>query len=118
MGRAARNANGRVIMFAKRITRSMQAALDTVKYRRERQIAYNKAHGITPTTVIRKMDENLRVEEHGEIYESKKKREKIPPAEKQKMVKELKAKMLKAAKDLEFEMAAKYRDEIEKIKKL
>lgn len=118
MGRAARNANGRVIMFAKRITRSMQAALDTVKYRRERQIAYNKEHGITPTTVIRKMDENLRVEEHGELYESKKKREKIPPAEKQKMVKELKAKMLKAAKDLEFEMAAKYRDEIEKIKKL
>ncbi len=118
MGRAARNANGRVIMFAKRITQSMQAALDTVKYRRERQIAYNRAHGITPTTVIRKMDENLRVEEYADIYESKKKRDKIPPAEKQKIIKELKAKMLKAAKDLEFEMAAKYRDEIEKIKKL
>ena len=118
MGRAARNANGRVIMFAKRITQSMQAALDTVKYRRERQIAYNREHGITPTTVIRKMDENLRVEEYADIYESKKKRDKIPPAEKQKIIKELKAKMLKAAKDLEFEMAAKYRDEIEKIKKL
>ncbi len=117
MGRAARNANGRVIMFAKKITPSMQAALDTVTYRRERQIAYNKAHGITPTTVIRKMDENLRVEEYGEIYE-KKAKQKIPKSEKQKIIKELKAKMLKAAKDLEFEVAAKYRDEIEKIKKL
>ncbi len=117
MGRAARNANGRVIMFAQKITRSMQSALDTVKYRRERQIAYNKAHGITPTTVIRKMDENLRVEEYGEIYD-KKAKQKIPKSEKQKIIKELKAKMLKAAKDLEFEVAAKYRDEIEKIKKL
>jgi excinuclease ABC subunit B len=119
MGRAARNANGRVIMFAKKITRSMQAALDTVKYRRERQMAYNKQHSITPTTVIRKMDENLRVEEYGDIYnQEKKNKQKIPKSEKQKIVKELKAKMLKAAKDLEFEVAAKYRDEIEKIKKL
>ena len=117
MGRAARNANGRVLMFAKKITPSMQAAIDTVKYRRERQIAFNREHGITPTTVIRKMDENLRIEEQGEIYE-KKRKEKIPPSEKQKIIKELKTKMLKAAKDLEFELAAKYRDEIEKIKKL
>jgi len=63
------------------------------------------------------MDENLRVEEYGEIYE-KKQKQKIPKSEKQKIIKELKAKMLKAAKDLEFEVAAKYRDEIEKIKKL
>ena len=117
MGRAARNANGRVIMFAKKITRSMQAALDTVKYRRERQMAYNKEHGITPTTVIRKMDENLRVEEYGDIYD-KKSKQKIPKSEKQKIIKELKRKMLDAAKALEFEAAAKYRDEMEKIKKL
>ena len=117
MGRAARNANGRVLMFAKKITRSMQAAIDTKDYRRARQMAYNEEHNITPTTVIRKMDENLRVEDHSEIYE-KKHKQKIPKSEKQKIIKELKAKMLKAAKDLEFETAAKYRDEIEKIKKL
>ncbi len=117
MGRAARNVNGHVLMFAKKITRSMQAAIDTKDYRRARQMAYNEEHNITPTTVIRKMDENLRVEDHSEIYE-KKHKQKIPKSEKQKIIKELKAKMLKAAKDLEFETAAKYRDEIEKIKKL
>ncbi len=117
MGRAARNANGRVIMFAKKITRSMQAAIDTKNYRRARQMEYNKEHNITPTTVIRKMDENLRVEDYSEIAQ-KKLKEKIPKSEKQKIIKELKAKMLTAAKALEFEVAAKYRDEIEKIKKL
>lgn len=117
MGRAARNANGRVIMFAKKITRSMQAAIDTKNYRRARQIKYNKEHNITPTTVIRKMDENLRVEDYSQIAQ-KKMKEKIPKSEKQKIIKELKAKMLTAAKALEFEVAAKYRDEIEKIKRL
>ena len=117
MGRAARNANGRVIMFAKKITRSMQAAIDTKNYRRARQIKYNKEHNITPTTVIRKMDENLRVEDYSQIAQ-KKIKEKIPKSEKQKIIKELKAKMLTAAKALEFEVAAKYRDEIEKIKRL
>ena len=117
MGRAARNANGRVIMFAKKITPSMQAAIDTKNYRRARQIEYNKKHDITPTTVIRKMDENLRLEEYGEIAQ-KKMKQKIPKSEKQKIVNELKRKMLDAAKALEFEVAAKYRDEIEKIKRL
>ncbi len=117
MGRTARNANGRVIMFAKKITPSMQAAIDTKNYRRARQIEYNKKHDITPTTVIRKMDENLRLEEYGEIAQ-KKMKQKIPKSEKQKIVNELKRKMLDAAKALEFEVAAKYRDEIEKIKRL
>ena len=117
MGRAARNVNGRVLMFAKRVTRSMQAALDIGDYRRERQKAYNEKHGITPTSTVRKLDENLRLEDYSELAE-KKLKQKIPKSEKQKIVKELKAKMIKAAKDLEFEMAAKYRDEMEKIKKL
>ena len=117
MGRAARNVNGRVIMFAKKITRSMQAAIDIGDYRRKRQIEYNKEHNITPTSTARKLDENLRLEDYSDIAD-KKLKQKIPKSEKQKIVKELKAKMIKAAKDLEFEMAAKYRDEIEKIKKL
>jgi excinuclease ABC subunit B len=117
MGRAARNVNGRVLMFAKKITPSMQAAIDIGNYRRERQIAYNKKHGITPKSTSRKLDENLRLEDYSELAE-KKLKQKIPKSEKQKIIKELKAKMIKAAKDLEFEMAAKYRDEMEKIKKL
>jgi excinuclease ABC subunit B len=117
MGRAARNVNGKVQMYAKKITRSMQAAIDTKDYRRARQIAFNKEHNITPTTTKRALDENLRLEDYSEIAD-KKLKQKIPKSEKQKIVKELKAKMIKAAKDLEFEMAAKYRDEIEKIKKL
>ncbi len=117
MGRAARNVNGRVIMFAKKITRSMQAAIDTKDYRRARQIAHNEKHNITPTNTVRKLDENLRLEDYSEIAE-KKLKQKIPKSEKEKIVKELKAKMIKAAKDLEFEMAAKYRDDIAKIKKM
>ncbi len=117
MGRGARNENGRVIMFAKKITRSMQAAIDTTQGRRKRQITFNKAHNITPTSVKRNMDESLREEDYADIY-SKKKKEKIPKGEKQKIIKEYKKKMLDAAKNLDFEVAAKYRDKIDEIKKM
>lgn len=117
MGRAARNVNGRVLMYAKKITRSMQSAMDTKDYRRQRQIEFNKKHNITPATTKRALDENLRVEDYSDIA-NKKLKQKIPKHEKQKIIKDLKAKMIQAAKDLEFEMAAKYRDEMEKIKKL
>ncbi len=117
MGRAARNLNGRVLMFAKKITRSMKAAIEITEYRRKKQEEFNKKHGITPKSTTRDMDENLRLEDYSEVG-SKKIKDKIPPKEKQKIIQGLKAKMLEAAKKLEFEVAAKIRDEIEKIKKL
>jgi len=117
-GRAARNVNGLVLMYAKKITRSMQATIDITKARRSKQIAYNKKHKITPTTTIRELDANLKVEDAGELYNKRSKLDKMPKAERQQLVKELKAKMLAAAKSLEFEEAARLRDEIAKIKKL
>jgi len=117
-GRAARNANGRVLMYAKKVTRSMQACIDITQARRQKQIAYNKEHNITPKTTIRELDTNLRVEDAGELYNKRSKLDKMPAAERQRLVKELKAKMLAAAKKLDFEEAARLRDEIAKIKKL
>ena len=117
-GRAARNANGKVLMYAKRMTDSMKATIEITQKRREKQIAYNQKHGITPKTTIRELDTNLKVEDGGELYNKRSKLDKMPKAERQKLVKELKAKMLAAAKNLEFEEAARLRDEIAKIKKL
>lgn len=117
-GRAARNANGHVLMYAKKITDSMQFTIDTTQARREKQIAYNKAHGITPKTTLRVLDTDLKVEDAGELYNKQSKLDKMPKSERQQMVKELKAKMLSAAKNLDFEEAARLRDQIAKIKKL
>ena len=117
-GRAARNANGQVLMYAKRITRSIQATIDITSARRQKQIAYNKKHGIIPTTTLRELDTNLKVEDAGELYNKRSKLDRMPKAERQQLVKSLKAKMLAAAKSLEFEEAARLRDEIAKIKKL
>ena len=118
IGRGARNSNGRVILYANRITKSMKKAIDTTSSRRKIQEAYNKKHGITPTTTIRKLDENLKLEEHGDLYQKHKKMDKIPATEKKAIVKELMLKMKAAAKELNFEEAARLRDEITKIKKL
>jgi len=117
-GRAARNTNGQVLMYAKKMTDSMKFTIETTQKRREKQIAYNKKHGITPKTTIRELDTNLKVEDAGELYNKRSKLDKMPKAERQQLVKELKAKMLYAAKNLEFEEAARLRDEIAKVKKL
>ncbi len=117
MGRAARNENGRVIMFAKKITPSMQNAIDITQERRKKQIEFNKKHNITPKSVKRELDESLKEEDYSEIY-NKKRKEKIPKSQKAKIIKEYQAKMLKAAKDLDFEVAAMYRDKIAEIKKM
>jgi excinuclease ABC subunit B len=117
-GRAARNANGCVLMYAKKMTDSMKFTIETTQKRREKQIAYNKAHNITPKTTLRELDTDLKVEDAGELYNKQSKLDKMPKAERQQLIKELKAKMLAAAKSLDFEEAARLRDQIAKIKKL
>jgi len=117
-GRGARNVNGKVLMYAKRITKSMQACIDITQQRRERQKAHNAKHGITPQTTIRELDTDLKVEDSGELYNKQSKLDKMPKAERQRIVKELKAKMLLAAKKLDFEEAARLRDQIAKMKKI
>ncbi|MDD5548377.1 MAG: excinuclease ABC subunit UvrB [Sulfurovaceae bacterium] len=117
-GRAARNSNGKVIMYANRMTNAIKETIEVTSKRREKQIEYNKLHNITPTTTIRELDTNLKLEEHGEIYDKKSKLDKMPKSERQKLVNELKARMLAAAKNLEFEEAARLRDQIAKIKNL
>lgn len=118
MGRAARNVNGKVLLFCQKITKSMQEAIDTTSERRKLQEEYNKKHKITPTSVKRNLEESLKNEDLGEIYRKGAKFEKMPASERVKFVKELRKEMLEAAKNLEFEKAAALRDEIKKFKDL
>ena len=118
MGRAARNVNGRVLMFAKKITKSMQEAMDTTLARRKMQEEYNRAHGITPRSASRNIEESLHVEDDTEILRKGANLEKMPAAERASIIKELRKQMLEAAAQLEFEKAAALRDEIAKIRKL
>ncbi|EAJ0235087.1 excinuclease ABC subunit UvrB [Campylobacter upsaliensis] len=118
MGRAARNVNGKVLLFCQKITKSMQEAIDTTNERRKLQEEYNKKHKITPTSVKRNLEQSLKNEDMGEIYRKSAKLEKIPASERAKIVKELRKEMLEAAKNLEFEKAAALRDEIKKLKDL
>ncbi len=118
IGRAARNQNGRVILYAKRITDSMQYAIDVTNERRAIQEAHNKEHGITPKSTIRTLDENLKMEEYDTVANKLDKLNKMPAAERKKILVELNKQMKKAAHDLNFEEAIRLRDEIEKIKKL
>ncbi len=118
MGRAARNVNGKVLLFCQKITKSMQEAIDTTNERRKLQEKYNKKHKITPTSVKRNLEQSLKNEDMGEIYRKSAKLEKMPASERAKIVKELRKEMLEAAKNLEFEKAAALRDEIKKLKDL
>ncbi|MCJ8275203.1 MAG: UvrB/UvrC motif-containing protein, partial [Bdellovibrionales bacterium] len=120
IGRAARNAEGRVILYAERTTDSMKKAMDETMRRRQIQTAYNEEHGITPQTVRKKVSEGL-----VEIYETHSTRKHKDaaalaenPGEVNKEVEILKEKMKKASKNLEFEEAAKYRDQIKRLQLL
>ncbi|EES89454.1 excinuclease ABC subunit UvrB [Helicobacter canadensis] len=118
MGRAARNVNGKVLLFADKITPSLKKAMEVTDYRRSKQEAFNKAHNIKPQSVSRKLDENLKNQDLGMLYEKAKKKEKMPRQEREKLVKELTKKMHEAAKRLDFEEAARLRDEIIKMRNL
>ena len=119
IGRAARNADGRVIMYADTITDSMRAAIDETRRRRELQMRYNEEHGITPQT-IRKAVRDLisiskKVAKQEEVLE--KDPESMSREELEKLIKDLQRQMKKAAADLDFETAAKLRDNMIELKK-
>ena len=100
MGRAARNVNGKVILYAEKITNSMRKAMDTTTYRRKKQEEFNKKHGIIPTSVSRNVEEELRLEDSTKVYDKMSKKNKIPAKEKENLIKDLKIKMLEQANDL------------------
>ena len=117
IGRAARNADGKVIMYADRITDSMQRAIDETQRRRKIQDSYNKAHHITPTTIkkkIKNLIETTMVAEDKTSYSTKtaKKKPKMTAKEKQKLIHALTKEMQEASRNLEFERAAELRDVI------
>ena len=123
IGRAARNVNGKVIMYADRESDAMREAIDETNRRRSIQEAYNKAHGITPQT-IRKAIHDILVREKEEKRQNEKETVEIlkasfnilVPKERKQLIKELERQMLEHAKNLEFEEAAVLRDEIETLK--
>lgn len=118
IGRAARNEEGRVILFAKRVTASMQFAIDETNRRRDIQKKYNIENNITPKSTTRKLDQNLKVEEYDTVALKKQRLEKMPASERKKILIELNKQMKKAAADLNFEEAIRLRDEIAKIKEI
>jgi len=122
IGRAARHLNGTAILYADRITGSMQRAIDETNRRRERQVAHNKEYGITPTTIVKQVADIMeaaypvpgrgrrRVAEDAPDYAA------MTPQQLLKRAAKLEKQMLKHARDLEFEEAARLRDEIRRVR--
>ncbi len=118
IGRAARNVEGRVIMYADRITGSMERALAETDRRRAKQIAYNEAHGLTPATVKKNVDDILAGLYQGDTDQSRvtaKIDKPLVGANLQAVLEGLRTDMRKAAENLEFEEAARLRDEIKRL---
>jgi excinuclease ABC subunit B len=131
-GRTARNINGKVILYADRVTGSMKRMLDETNRRRQKQLEYNEEHGIKPKTIYKTVEEVLAAtavadvragrEEHGHrarvsiVADSVVRY--LTKEQKQDLIEELRAEMTKAAKDLEFERAAELRDEIERLENM
>ncbi|MBF32529.1 MAG: excinuclease ABC subunit B [Aequorivita sp.] len=124
VGRAARNLNGKAIMYADKITRSMQETIDGTEYRRQKQIAYNEAHGITPTQIKKSFENSLTKSkqeaytfENAETLAAESEVEYLTKALIEKKIRDTRKAMEKAAKDLDFMMAAKLRDKIKTFQK-
>jgi excinuclease ABC subunit B len=129
IGRAARNSQGKAILYADRITKSMQAAIDETDRRRNKQLAHNEEHNITPTSIAKKVSDVMegaygssmrgraaknmdKVADNASVYAS------MTPDKAIKEIAKLEKKMFQHAKDLEFEQAAQVRDEISKLREM
>ncbi len=124
VGRAARNLNGKAIMYADKITNSMQKTIDSTNYKREKQLAYNQAHGITPTQIKKSFENSLTKSkqaaysfENAETLAAESEVEYLTKAQIEKKVRDTRKAMETAAKDLDFIMAAKLRDKIKTYQK-
>jgi excinuclease ABC subunit B len=125
IGRAARHVEGRVIMYADRVTASMRAAIDETDRRRELQLAYNDEHGIEPQTIVKAIrDIGLRLRDVADVEGTYEKARRpiaageLPKDELTRLIKDLESQMKRAAKDLEFERAAALRDEVVELRGL
>ena len=115
IGRAARNAQGQVIMYADTVTPSMEKALRETQRRRATQMAYNEANGITPQSIKKEVREILEITSRSEI-DANKPTKRLSRVEREQLIKQLTAEMKAAAKILEFEHAAYLRDRINKLR--
>lgn len=117
IGRAARNAQGKVIMYADEVTRSMEQAITETENRRHIQQRYNEEHGIIPKTIIKDVREILEISKKEDADKTEKSIRKMSRQEREQTIQKLTAQMRQAAQLLEFEHAAYLRDKIEKLKK-
>ena len=113
IGRAARNAEGQVIMYADQVTPSMEQAIRETERRRAIQIEYNKKHGIVPKTIVKKVSDILEITTNKK--DEKKAKKRLTKLERQQLIEQLTKEMKAAAKLLEFEHAAYLRDKIKKL---
>lgn len=116
IGRAARNANGKVIMYADSVTRSMERAITETERRRNIQMEFNKAHGIVPKTIIKDVRDVIDISSKEEVEYSARQKNKLSKQETAKLIEKLTKQMKEAAKLLEFEHAAFLRDKIAELK--
>ena len=112
IGRAARNAQGKVIMYADKMTDSMQAAIQETNRRRRIQMQYNEEHGIVPKTIIKPIHDIVRSKETKAITQKYLKKKKLNKKDQSKVIEDLTKEMKEAASQLDFERAAQLRDMI------